>query len=68
MVQCFLFRFALAFSFGDLLQKDLDDFVNDWNSHLIRKNKHVYQYMDVLMTSVKCHSYMDSTVYIYMAC
>ena len=35
------FRFTLAFTFGDLLRKDLDDFMDDWNSHPIRKNKHV---------------------------
>lgn len=32
-------RYCLAYVFGDLLQGDIDEFVNDWNSHCIRKNR-----------------------------
>ena len=32
-------RYCLAYVFGDLLQKDIDEFVDDWNSHSIRKNR-----------------------------
>ena len=34
------YRFTLAFTFGNLLQRDLDAFVEEWNAHPIRKNRH----------------------------
>ncbi|XP_065887587.1 uncharacterized protein [Dysidea avara] len=34
-------RYTLAFSFANLLQKDLDSFAADWNSHPIRKNRRI---------------------------
>ncbi|XP_065901982.1 uncharacterized protein [Dysidea avara] len=33
-------RYTLTFVFGELLQKDLNEFVAEWNSHPIRKNRH----------------------------
>ncbi|XP_065890187.1 uncharacterized protein [Dysidea avara] len=33
-------RYTLTFVFGELLQKDLNKFVAEWNSHPIRKNRH----------------------------
>ena len=34
------YRYTLAFTFGALLQADLDAFVEEWNAHPIRKNRH----------------------------
>ena len=34
-----LYRYALVFTLGNLLQKDLDEFVTQWNEHPIRKNR-----------------------------
>ncbi len=34
-------RYTLGFVFGYLLQKDLDDFVADWNTHPIRPNSNL---------------------------
>ena len=34
-------RYTLGYVFGDLLHKDLEEFVSDWNSHPIRKNRAV---------------------------
>lgn len=33
------YRYTLAFTLGELLQKDLNLFVADWNSHPIRRNR-----------------------------
>ncbi len=33
-------RYTLAFVFGNVLQRDINEFVHDWNNHLIRRNKH----------------------------
>lgn len=30
----------MGYIFGSLLQKDLDEFVKDWNDHPIRRNRH----------------------------
>ena len=35
----FKLRYTLAFTFGNLLQDDLEDFVADWNSHYLRKSR-----------------------------
>ena len=32
------FRYTLAYAFGNLLEKDLNSFVSEWNDHPIRKN------------------------------
>lgn len=32
-------RYTLGYVFGNLLQKDLEEFVSDWNTHPIRKNR-----------------------------
>ena len=36
---CILYRELLAFTIGHILEKELDEFVDHWNSHKIRKNK-----------------------------
>ena len=39
-ISCFILaRYSLAFTFGGLLQRDLNDFKIEWNSHPIRKNR-----------------------------
>ena len=37
---CTLYRYTLAFVVGPVLQRDISEFVHDWNTHLVRKNKH----------------------------
>jgi len=32
-------RYSLAYVFGSVLQNDIDDFIDDWNNHCIRKNR-----------------------------
>ena len=39
LIFCFLYRYTLAFTFGGVLQKDLDAFLLDWNVHPIRQNR-----------------------------
>lgn len=34
-------RYSLAFVFGPLVERDCEEFLNDWNSHHIRADKHV---------------------------
>ena len=33
-------RYSLAFVFGPLVERDCEEFLNDWNSHHIRADKH----------------------------
>ena len=40
MLTVYYYRYTLAFTFGRVLQKDLDAFVSDWNAHPIRRNRH----------------------------
>ena len=35
----FLFRDALRYSFGTLIQRELDEFATEWNSHRIRHSR-----------------------------
>ena len=39
MLELHVHRYTLAFVFVPLLQKDLKEFVEDWNTHPIRCNK-----------------------------
>lgn len=34
-----LLRYTLGLIFGQLLKQDIDEFVEDWNNHYIRKNR-----------------------------
>ena len=38
LYQC---RYCLTLVFGKLLQKDMEEFVKDWNSHLICPNQNI---------------------------
>lgn len=50
-------RYTLAFTFANLLQKDLHSFAADWNSHPIRKKRVWNLHTAVQMTYLKCQCY-----------
>lgn len=59
-------RYTLGFVFGYLIEKDLSEFVEDWNNHPIRRN--YTPLTDVLLIFTTCPHCMVSACYIHDCC
>ena len=54
----YFYRDIVRFSFGYLLQKQLDQFVNEWNHHRIRPTKMAHDPAGVPNVMYPAHKYM----------